>query len=147
MFHFRQLKSVWSGLSGDRATSVAPKHIAPQLLELACKEHQLESFLSELCEVPLPRESIDLMLAECLSQRDPALLARVEDVMRKQGAGASASSYALLIRGNSGDLGKARALLEEALSAGVAGGSPELVLAALEFCQRTGEVALADRVY
>merc|ERR1719401_1014247 len=79
---FRDVKSAWTGLSAT--PSSAPRHIVAQVVELACKEHQLREFLPELTGAPVSEDVVTLMLNECIWQRDEILTRDVEKLAREQ---------------------------------------------------------------
>merc|ERR1712216_1084842 len=71
--YFRQLKEMWAlsaDISAGGTPSQAPKHIISQLVELACKEHQLARLLPELKDAPLGTESLNGMFTEALRQKN-----------------------------------------------------------------------------
>lgn len=82
---FRELKLLWIGSSPAVTTSLAPKHVVIQIVELACREHQLGDFMPELTDVPITEEVMNLMLNECVRQKDLCLAQEVEQLGRKQG--------------------------------------------------------------
>jgi hypothetical protein len=115
-------------------------------VDLACREHQLGEFLSELPGVPVSEEVIATMLNECIRQKDSGLALRVEKLARQQDFTFSDSTYALLLRSLTANVAKMQDILEEVLTKDFALSS-DLGLAALSFCQSTSNLALADRLY
>lgn len=142
--HFKALKAIWSV---SATVSTAPQLIVSQLVEFACKERQLGSFLPALADVPLSEDSVCTMLAECARARDAQLAQQVEALARAQGGRAlSESTYCLLIKACSRDPKKVRNLFEELL-ASPRGMSQEIVLSLLVACNHTGSVSLANRMF
>merc|ERR1719316_716880 len=82
--YFRELKKIWTAHSLTSTPSMAPRHIVSQLVELACKEHQLSEFLTELRGVPISEEVVNVMLLECVRQKDLGLTLKVEGLAREQ---------------------------------------------------------------
>merc|ERR1719197_953125 len=73
---FEEAKRRFGELKGSKDAQgqwVVPRHVVAQVVELACKEHQLNKFMSELSEVPLPEEAINEMLTECVRLDDSEL--------------------------------------------------------------------------
>merc|ERR1719487_2984132 len=55
--NFDEAKEHFSAVKASRDAQgqwAVPRHVVAQVVELACKEHQLEQFLPELNDVPLP---------------------------------------------------------------------------------------------
>jgi len=148
--YFRGLKASWDASNAWHGSpSAAPRHIVAQLIELACKEHQLNYFLPELQGVPLTEDAVNMMLSECVRQKDACMVQRVEKLAREQGVQLSDASYSLLVKGLSGDPARVRALLEEVLASKPKGMecSTEFTVAVLGACGRTSDFALADQLY
>eukprot|EP00747_Dinoflagellata_sp_TGD_P161883 gnl/TRDRNA2_/TRDRNA2_178876_c0_seq1.p1 gnl/TRDRNA2_/TRDRNA2_178876_c0~~gnl/TRDRNA2_/TRDRNA2_178876_c0_seq1.p1 ORF type:complete len:1098 (-),score=255.53 gnl/TRDRNA2_/TRDRNA2_178876_c0_seq1:57-3350(-) len=145
---FRELKELWTQQGEACATaSAAPRHIVAQLVDLACKEHQLGEFLSELHGVPVSEEVVAAMLNECIRQKDCGLAVQVEKLTRQQKDFAiSEATYALLLKAFSGNVAKMEEIVEEVLRKDITLSS-DLGLAALSFCQSTSNIAMADRLY
>merc|ERR1719327_848728 len=63
---FYRLRDSWETV-GQWETSPwpVPRHVMAQLVELACREHQLQQILPSLKGVPLSEECINEMLSEC----------------------------------------------------------------------------------
>lgn len=140
---FRELKSLWQGHVGP---STAPRQIVAQLVDMACKEHELKRFLPELASVPLTEEVIHLMVMEAVREKDVELLEQVERLGREKGLAFSESTYGMLIKGYKGRDDKVENLFSEALEKKSDAG-PELGLALLLCCQQTRNFALAESAY
>ncbi|CAL1155123.1 unnamed protein product, partial [Cladocopium goreaui] len=140
---FRELKSLWQGHVGP---STAPRQIVAQLVDMACKEHELKRFLPELASVPLTEEVIHLMVMEAVREKDVELLEQVERLGREKGLAFSESTYGMLIKGYKGRDDKVENLFSEALEKKSDAG-PELCLALLLCCQQTRNFALAESAY
>lgn len=139
----RDIKSTWIGPKGLTTCSTAPRQIVSQLVELACKEHQLAVLLPEIADVPLTEEAVNAMLNECVWQRDPALVSKVEELARHQGLSFSDRTYGLLLRSATGNAAHAKQVLDEVLEREVTV-TPDLAMAALAVCSSTGDIGRAD---
>eukprot|EP00434_Breviolum_minutum_P015879 symbB.v1.2.013993.t1/scaffold1009.1/size144543/1 len=140
---FRELKALWQGHVGP---STAPRQIVAQLVEMACKEHELSRFLPELQSVPLSEDAVHLMVTEAVREKNEDLLEQVEQLAREKGIDFSESTYAMLIKGYKGRDEKVELLFLEALDKKSDAGT-ELCLALLLCCQQTRNFALAERAY
>ena len=99
---FRELGSRWQ--DDDLSQSTALRHVVAKLAELACREHRLADFLSELeADAPLTEEVVHTLLGACVRQKDAALTQRVQRLARDQGVGFSDQSYGPLVKGLSGE--------------------------------------------
>jgi len=145
---FRDLKSAWAGQGRGGTPSMAPQHIASQLVELACKEHQLRELLPELEDTAITEEAVNAMLNECSWQRDACLTRSVERLAKSQGVVFSDRTYSLLLKGLTEDSEGAKHVFDEILVREAI--SSDLALAALAFCHQTSDVdranLLAERV-
>mmetsp|Transcript_11792 Transcript_11792/g.31144 ORF Transcript_11792/g.31144 Transcript_11792/m.31144 type:complete len:1117 (+) Transcript_11792:119-3469(+) len=145
--HFRGLKAVWAeNAAADSTASTAPRHIVSQLIDLACRDHQLGEFLPLLEGVPVPDDAIAGMLTECIRRKDLALAQRVEQLARSQGDTLSDATYSLLIRSMSSDPARVQAIFDEVVTKGMAP-SADFALALLSFCSQNGAIALAERLF
>lgn len=145
--HFRSLKALWAGLSGDSATaSTAPRHIVSQLVELACREHQLSEFLPLLDGVTVSDDAVAAMLSECIRRKDPSLTSKVEQLVRGQGHQLSEATYTLLVKSALNDIAKVQQLFAEVVSKGTQL-SADFALALLAFCTQTRSLKLADDLF
>merc|ERR1719313_688327 len=113
--HFRDLKQSWSSQSLAATSSAAPTQIVSQLVELACREHKLNDFLAELQGAPVSEEAVNIMLQECVRQKDVNMTAVVEKLARDSDVAFTDATYGLLIRGYSADGVRVKALFEEVL--------------------------------
>jgi len=147
LIHFRQLRSSWdSSAASLTSPSLAPRHIVSQLVELACKEHMLGAFLDELKGIPVIGEVADVMLSECVRQKDAALAKRVEDLCREQNVEFSAVSYGHLIRCYSSERKRVHQLFKE-LTDQKLEITTDLAQSLLAFCSQTANIAMADSLY
>jgi len=137
---FSALKASWD-VEGEWAV---PRHIMAQLVEAACKEKQLEQFLPELTDVPLPEEAIHEMLSECIRLNDSDLARSVETVARSQKQSVSDTTYSLLIKALAGRPWRMKAVVQEVVKRETADFSPELAISVLGFCAKTSEKNIAD---
>jgi pentatricopeptide repeat protein len=145
---FRDLKAVWTGNSAASSLTamMAPRHIVSQLVDLACKEHQLSEFLPELSGVPITEDIINVMLTECVRQKDSTLAMQVEKLAKVQDIPLSAATYGLLVKTFSGDPAKVQQVFDDVLSRNVEH-SAEFILAIISFCSQTGNVVMVDKLY
>jgi len=147
MVNFRHLRTSWDSSAASLATpSMAPRHIISQLVELACKEHQLVMILDELENSPITADVADVMLSECVRQKDTQLTNRVERLCRDQGVAFTDTTYSLLVRALAHEPSRVHTLFEEILHSEVEWSS-ELALALLNFCTQTANVGIADQLY
>lgn len=142
--HFQELKATWAAHAST--PSAAPRHLVAQLVDLACKEHQLHELLPQLQGTPVSPEAVHTMLQECIWQRDVALTRGVEQLARGLGVQFSERTYTLLLKGFSGDTGHGRRILEETLGLEDVISSTELAAAAAATCGHCFDPALASRV-
>merc|ERR1740130_2097757 len=96
---FRELKKIWTVESLSSTPSSAPAHIVAQLVDMACKEHKLVEFLSELSGLAISEDVVNAMPVECVRQKDVSLTTSVEKFAREQGVKFTDSTYSLLIKG------------------------------------------------
>lgn len=140
-------QEVTAGCPDIPTASVAPRHIAQQLVELACHERRPEAVLAELeaRRMPLTTETMNALLTECLRSRDQALARQVERLGIEQGVERSSRTYGLLVRSAMGDCQRILALLGEIEACGTDCVS-EVSQAVLAACAASKDVALADRL-
>jgi len=143
---FGELKESWKVESLSNTASMAPSHIIAQLVELACKEHKLAEFLSNLCGLPISEEVINTMLLECIRQRDSVLTASVEKLAREQDVRFTDATYGLLIKAMAAEPIKVQALVDEVIEKGVEV-SAAFVTSVLAFCTQTSNVQMAEKLY
>lgn len=144
--HFKELKSMWSGLSSTETPSNAPQHIVSQLVDLACRERQLAEFLPLLEGTPIAEDAIWAMLSECAKRKDPALSQSVERLVRGQpGQALSEGTYALLARCAAGDSARLQTLFDEVAAKG-APLSADFAMALLSSCAKARCTKLADQL-
>jgi len=139
---FRELKSTWSSAT----PSMAPSHVVSQLVELACKEHKLSEFLSELQGLPISEDVVNTMLSECIRQKDFLLASSVEQLARESGCKFTDATYSLLIKGLATDPVRVQALFDEMVEKSVEVTS-ELASSVLGFCAQTSNVQLAEKLF
>jgi len=145
--HFRQLRASWDSSAESLASpSLAPRHIVAQLIELACKEHMLGSFLDELKGIPVLGEVADVMLAECMRQKDTALAKRVEELCREQKVEFSPAGYGHLVRCYTSEPKRIKQLFDEIVEHQIEISS-DLAQALLAFCTQSGNIGMADSLY
>mmetsp|Transcript_60480 Transcript_60480/g.95285 ORF Transcript_60480/g.95285 Transcript_60480/m.95285 type:complete len:1115 (+) Transcript_60480:168-3512(+) len=144
--HFKDLKNVWTAHSLASTPSMAPRHIVSQLVELACKEHQLGEFIPELHNVPINDEVVNVMLHECVRQKDLELTKMVETLARDQQIAFTDATYSLLIKGVSSDPVRVQAVFDEVVEKGVEV-TQECATSILTFCAQTGNFQIAEKLY
>lgn len=146
MLHFGKLKMIWA--NAEASISTAPQQIVSQLVDSACKEHQLAGFLPLLAGVPITDEVVATMLMECVRQKNSTLASRVERLARDQDVKFSDNTYSLLIKASLGDVARVRAILEEIAETGKEP-STEIALAVILCCAASGHNSgvLADRLH
>lgn len=146
LVNFRELKKVWTAHSVLSTPSMAPRHIVAQLVELACKEHQLAQFLPELRGVPITEEVVVVMLSECTRQKDFTLTQKVQELAREHNIRFSDSMYALLIKGSSNDPVRVQEIFDEVVAKKVEV-TADFALAVVAFCAQTSNIQMADKLY
>jgi pentatricopeptide repeat protein len=144
MLYFRELKSAWSSCKSTPST--APMQVVSQLVDLACKEHNLEELLPELHDVPLPEEAVSSMLSECVRQKDGSMAQRVEKCARSQGITFTDATYGMMIKANASDSKRVRAIFQEVVEKRVEV-SPDFVSSVLSYCAQLSDMQLADDLY
>jgi len=144
--HFRELKNIWTAHSLTSTPSMAPRHIVSQLVELACKEHQLGQFLVELRGVPISEEVINVMLMECVRQKDVNLTVQVESLAREQEVPFTDGMYSLLIKGLASDSTRVEKVFEEVTKKG-GEVTPDFAASVLSFCAQTSNITMAESLY
>mmetsp|Transcript_13933 Transcript_13933/g.32684 ORF Transcript_13933/g.32684 Transcript_13933/m.32684 type:complete len:1078 (-) Transcript_13933:138-3371(-) len=132
---------------GIATASAAPKHIAAQLVELACREHRLEVVLTllEAQSMTLTAELLNVMLTESSRTKDQDFVNRLEELASKHGVEKNGRTYGLLVRCAGNDEKRVTALLEELAATGVDCTS-DVAQAVLAVCAITGNTVLADRL-
>mmetsp|Transcript_77413 Transcript_77413/g.227011 ORF Transcript_77413/g.227011 Transcript_77413/m.227011 type:complete len:1146 (+) Transcript_77413:139-3576(+) len=149
MTHFAHLRPLWDaekkGAEGA-SPSTAPRHLVSQLVELACRDHELPALLPLLRGAPLADEAVVSMLTECTRKKDAKLSQEVERLARAREAPLTDSMYSLLVRSCSMEAQRVQELFEEVLAKGrpVAG---ELLQSFMLHCGQVGNVQLADRLF
>eukprot|EP00930_Biecheleria_cincta_P026116 TRINITY_DN18468_c0_g1_i1.p1 TRINITY_DN18468_c0_g1~~TRINITY_DN18468_c0_g1_i1.p1 ORF type:complete len:1085 (+),score=233.95 TRINITY_DN18468_c0_g1_i1:127-3381(+) len=143
--HFRALKSLWNG-PAMQGPSMAPRHIVAQLVDMACKEHELQRFLPELASVPLSEDAVHSMVSEAVRAQDTKLLKEVHALAVSKDIIFSESTYGLLIKGFKGDDALVEKIFNEAMEKHPAAGS-EICLALLASCAQTHNFDLAEKAY
>jgi len=140
--HFRHLKNTWTASS----PSSAPSRVVPQLVELACKEHNLRELLPELKGVTISEDALKTMLLECVWQRDSLLTSSVEKLAREQAVHFTDATYGLLMKGMSADQSRVQALFDEVLEKGVEV-TTDFATLVLALCTQSANVQMAEKLY
>uniref|UniRef100_A0A7S4Q7H1 Pentatricopeptide repeat-containing protein-mitochondrial domain-containing protein n=1 Tax=Alexandrium monilatum TaxID=311494 RepID=A0A7S4Q7H1_9DINO len=140
--HYREVLA-----GGAPTASTAPRHLAAQLVDLACREHRVQVVLTafEKQFAPLTAETLNAMLAECLRARDQEMVRRLERLCANQAVEKNGRTYSLLVRAAGNDGERIAELLDE-LTAAKSECTSEVVQAVLAACQLTESADLADRV-
>merc|ERR1719159_1740682 len=97
--------------------------------------------------MPVPEESLNAMLSECIRLRDCGLAKSLDELIHAQDGFPSDVTYGLFVRALAGSPMQAKALVEEVLERRGSDCSPDFVVAALAFCAKTSDVQLADALY
>lgn len=146
MSYFNTLKSAWQGSDKGGTLSGAPKQIVSQLVEMACKDHQLGEFIPLLADVPLTDEVVGVMLLEAGRQKDLELARKVEAMATAQNIKFSENTNCLLLKAMAADSARVNAIFEEALASGREL-SVDFTLGVLACCSQSGTVGLANQLY
>jgi pentatricopeptide repeat protein len=144
---FDELKASWSTKAFTESPSEAPRRIVSQVVELACREHQLHRFLPALEGMPLTEEAVNSMLIEGIRLRDCNITRNVEELVRKQDGALSDATYSLLIKAFANDIDHARAIVYEATARKGNRCCLDLVSAVLGFCAKAEDLSLADQFF
>jgi len=144
LLHFRELKCLLGNISSTPST--APCQIISQLAELACKEHKLAEFLSELRGISISEEVVNTMLVECARQRDLVLTSSVEKLAKEQEVRFTCETYGLLIKSMATDPIRVQAIFDEVVEKGVEM-TADFAGSVLAFCAQTSNVQMAEKLY
>lgn len=144
---FNELKASWVSKKLGDSPSEAPRRIVSQVVELACREHQLHQLLPDLEGLPLAEESLNTMLNEAIRLRDCNIARDVEELARKQDSPLSDSTYALLIKAFANNIDHARALVHEATARMGNQCCQDLVSSVLGFCGKAEDLSLAEQFF
>jgi pentatricopeptide repeat protein len=146
--HFRELgHACMSKEDSLDTTTQAPLHLVAQLVELACKENQLNQMIPDLSNTPRSEDITNIMLTECARLRDVGLAHSVEQLARQQEGAISDITYALLIRAfAAGEPSHARTIIDEVVALRGKHCSPDLVSTVLAFCAKVHESTLPDQM-
>lgn len=139
--YFRELKP---SLIASTPSS-APSRIVSQLVDLACKEHQLKELLSEFSGVPLGQDSMNSMLGECIHLRDTSMTSAVETLIRGHQAALSDRIYTLLLKGFLSDAVQGLRVVDEVLARS-SQMSSDVVVAAIAVCAQSHDVARVEQL-
>jgi len=141
MRYLTVLRTSWS--AQESSEPLLPLSMMTLLIELACKEQQLDTLVAELKGIVVPEKTIETLLVKCTEADDASLALAVEDLARAQGKALPDSVYCLLIKGR----WRARPLMDEVLSRQCSNFSPDLALAILEACNEDADVARIDQLF
>jgi pentatricopeptide repeat protein len=146
LHYFRTLRRLGddSGLLEGRGTFFS------QILDLACKEHQLRALDKDLEGLALSPEMIHKIFAECASTKDMDMMAKVNKLARSQGVQFSDRTYQVLIKAAGNDHSQVIELFNEIVARKVEM-SGEVASAVLAACASQQDAALAtslaDRIF
>jgi pentatricopeptide repeat protein len=128
--------------------SQAPRHLAAQLAELACREHRLEVVLEQLesGRMVLTPDMLNAMLSEAMRTKDLAQAERLESLIVKSDVEKNGRTFHLLMRMANGDRARVSKLLDEMAAAG-AECSQDIATAVLTVASASKDVVLADKLY
>ncbi|CAK9012132.1 unnamed protein product [Durusdinium trenchii] len=122
-----------------------PKHVATQLVEIACRDRRLDEVLPKLesLQIPMTTDSLNLMLNESIRSGQPEVAKKALELAQQQQVEKNSRTYSLLVRSEK-DAKEVRRLLEEVSAAGQV--DAMMSQAVLEVCTKTGDVQLAERL-
>jgi pentatricopeptide repeat protein len=137
-----------SSKASPETPSEAPSHIAVQLVELACRQHQPEVVLPDLEKgtMALTTEMVNLLLSESSRARNPELSARIEALAARLSIGRDGRTYQALVRSAGPDSEKISSLLDEMSEKKIVC-TQEVANMVLSMCGQSGDTMLADRLY
>jgi len=141
-------KEVSAATSAVPTASQAPRHLATQLAELACRDHRLDLVLDHLDSgrMALTSDMLTTMLAECLRSKDQRQSERLETIVTKSDVEKTGRTFHLLMRMANGDRVRTSKLLDEMVTAGVEC-TQEVCSTVLTVASSWKDVALADKLY
>jgi len=141
LHRFRELRRLGkdSGLLEGQGTFFS------QILDLACREHQLHALAKDLDGLTLSPEIVHKILTECASTKDHEMMKKVEKLARGQGVQLADKTYQLLMKAAGNDHGRVIELFDEIIACKVELSS-EVASAVLAACVSAEDSTLADRL-
>lgn len=120
-------------------------HFFSQILDLACREHQLALLEPDLEEVPLSTDNVYKIFVECAATKQGHLMQKVEQLARKQEVEFTDKTYQLLLKAANSDHTRVVTLFNEIMeqSAEV---SADMAQVVLNVCTEMQDSTLADRL-
>jgi pentatricopeptide repeat protein len=146
LLYFQEVKSMWSEQNLASTPSSAPMHIVTQLAELACKNRRMDELLEQLHDFPISQELVNILLSECVRQRDTLVIGSVEKLAREQGVKFTDAAYGLLMKGAAGNSKRVQELFDEVMEKDVPITS-DFIVSVLSICAQTSNVQMAEKLY
>jgi hypothetical protein len=143
--HFREFKATWT-CSPSSSPSMAPSHLAAQLVELACKEHRLGEIVEDLYGINFSTDVINSMLSECVQQKSLELACSVEKIARELKLQFTDTTYSLLIKTLAADSVKVHAIFDQAMTDDIQL-TADFACSVLSFCAQSSNVEMAEVLY
>lgn len=128
--------------------SLAPRHLAVQLAELACREHRLDVVLEQLesGRMALSADMVNAMLTEAIRTKDHRQSERLEALITKSDVEKNGRTFSLLMKIAHGDRARISKLLDEMAAAG-AECTQDVATSVLTVASASKDVVLADKLY
>jgi pentatricopeptide repeat protein len=139
LHRFREIRHLGEGLLESHSTFFS------QILDLACREHQLHLLAKDLDGLPLSAETVQKILSECTSSKDLQMIGKVEKLARSQGVQFTDKTYQLLMKAAGSDHSRVIQLFDEIIDRKVELSS-EVASAVLAACSSAEDSTLADRL-
>jgi pentatricopeptide repeat protein len=145
--HYKEVSAA-AAASPVASASQAPRHLAVQLAELACREHRLDVVLEQLesGRMPLTADMLNAMLTEALRTKDRQQADRLESLITKGTIEKNGRTFHLLMKMANGDRSRVSRLLDEMAAAG-ADCTQDVATAVLTVASASKDVVLADKLY
>jgi len=141
LHRFRELRR----LGADSGAMEGQGMFFSQILDLACKEHQLHTLMKDMDSLTLSPEVVHKILHQCATTKDQGMMAKVEQLARSQGVKFTDKTYQLLIKAAGSDHDKVIELFNEIIAQKVEL-SGEVASAVLTACVSMQDSMLADRL-
>eukprot|EP00746_Dinoflagellata_sp_MGD_P001468 gnl/MRDRNA2_/MRDRNA2_102761_c0_seq1.p1 gnl/MRDRNA2_/MRDRNA2_102761_c0~~gnl/MRDRNA2_/MRDRNA2_102761_c0_seq1.p1 ORF type:complete len:1052 (+),score=206.75 gnl/MRDRNA2_/MRDRNA2_102761_c0_seq1:146-3301(+) len=142
LHRFRELRA----LGNDAGLLEGQGTFFSQILDLACKEHQLRMLDKDLEDLALSPEVVYKILAECTAIKDMDMMTKVTKLARSQGVQFSDKTYQLLIKAAGNDHNQVVDLFNEIIARKV-DLSAEVASSVLAACASKQDNELADRLF
>jgi len=147
VLHYQQVTTAAAAAAVPTA-SQAPRLLAAQLAELACREHRLDLVLDQLesGKMSLTADMVNAMLAESIRAKDRRQVDRLDSLISKSDVEKNGRTFHLLMKIANGDCARISKLLDEMAKVG-AECTQEVATSVLSAASTAKDVVLADKLY